>query len=248
MCHQKIDVRLPSPGQLGSDFTPVPMPLLRDACQNLNECSPKLSSYAACVLIVDLVIRCFEHIGLSNSRGFWDSHYALLKTIGDRSSTLKSQLGTSSVREDPVAFTVHMNICAIEILFREAAISQVQRQGLPGALAAENQRLAVAAAYKISSAVRLTWPDEETGSAVFLLQSTFINWPIATAMRPLCRELATLNPRHAASSGVAHSLRLLLSALDRSEGPHGFWHTSTASIAAKLREWEQKIEFDAIGS
>lgn len=141
-----------------------------------------------------------------------------------------------------------MNICAIEIHFREAAINQVQKQGLPAALAVENQRLAVAAAYKISSAVRLTWPDEETGRAVFLLQSTFINWPIATAMRPLCRELTALDPRHAASSGVAHSLRLLFSALDRSEGPHGFWHTSTAAIATKLREWEQKIEFDAIGS
>ena len=226
----------------------MPSPLLRDACEDIDGCSSNLSSYAACVLIVELIIRCFEHAGSSNSGGFWDRHYALLKTIGDYSSTLKSQLNTSSVQGDPVAFTVHMNICAIEIHFREAAINQVHRQGLPGALAAENQKLSAAAAYKISSAVRLTWPTEKAERAVFLLQSTFINWPIAMAMKPLCRELVAMDPRHAASSGVAHYLRFLFSALDRSEGPDGFWHNSTAAIAAKLHELEQKIEFDAIGS
>jgi hypothetical protein len=201
---------------------------------------------------VQLIIQCFEQAKLSDSdsqaTGFWDHIYSLTKSLADRTALLQAQLTATSVKEDPVAFSVHMNICAIDIYLNEAAISQIHRQGLPAMMSKDHQKRSTSAALKISSALRLNWPADKSEDALFFIQSTFLNWAITIAMKPLCRELTSLSPREAASSGIGHSLKLLLTALDYSEEPDGFWHNSTANIAATMQEWEERSSFDAVGS
>ncbi|KAK7427342.1 hypothetical protein QQZ08_006111 [Neonectria magnoliae] len=66
-----FEMNLPSPGPLTLEFEAIEMPFLR----NMNITYGELSSYAACVIMVDLAIKCYEHAedrGIeSQVQGFW---------------------------------------------------------------------------------------------------------------------------------------------------------------------------------
>lgn len=155
---------LPSPGYLTEDFTPAPVPLLSGA-SDLGA-SLQISSYTGIVLMVALARRSYEHVWVlaagPQNQGFWDSHYALVKIINCRIAMLHMHLNAKAVAEDPVAFTLHVNLYAVDIFLHEAAIDEVEKQGLPKLVAAESIKRSTAAAFKISSAVRMNWPGQRS--------------------------------------------------------------------------------------
>lgn len=223
------------------------MPFLRDLYA---EPWPEISSYAGCVLMVELALQCFDH-GWEDDRkggkqGFWDNHYTLLKATDKRFAMLKMHLNAKSVREDPVAFSVYMNLRATEILFHEVAIARVEQQGLLISMAADSQKRSVAAAFKIANAVRLNWPGQQTEHDVFTLQATFLAWPIVMAMKALSRDLVPPNQhKDEAVNGLVASFRLLLAALDHIEETGGYWHGRIGPVATLLMEWDES-GFDSV--
>ncbi|KAI0007236.1 hypothetical protein F4779DRAFT_643345 [Xylariaceae sp. FL0662B] len=227
---ETFEVFLPSPGLLVSTFKPAKMPFPR----NLMATScPEISSYAGCVLMVELALRCFDHGQETDTnakkRGFWDNHYVLVKTIDERFAMLQAHLNAQAVREDPVAFSVYMNLRATEIFFYETAISQ---------------KRSMAAAFKIASAVRLNWPVAQSERDIFMLQATFIAWPLVMAMKTMSRDLH--KAESVSGGGVTPSLRLLLGALDHIEEPCGYWHGSIASVLATLLELDEKGALESV--
>ncbi|KAK7757304.1 hypothetical protein SLS62_000854 [Diatrype stigma] len=205
-----------------------------------------------CILMVELALRCFDHMrDLESStpkHGFWDSHYALVQKTDQRFVMLQAHLNAKSLREDPIAFSLYMNLRATEIAFHEAAIAQAQKQGLPMMMAAESQRRSMLAAGKIANAVRLNYPTQRAERDIFMLQATFIAWPLVMAMKALSLQLlappaqaqAQRRDQDQALNGVELSLRLLLSALDCVEDAGGYWHSSVAAVARILQEWDEK--------
>ncbi|KAK7417641.1 hypothetical protein QQX98_004462 [Neonectria punicea] len=84
-----FEVNLPSPGPLSLKFMAIEMPFLK----NVNNTSEELSSYVACVVMVDLAIKCYEHAedrGIeSQGQGFWDRHFALTELIQDHCTKMQ---------------------------------------------------------------------------------------------------------------------------------------------------------------
>lgn len=155
-----MDVLLPSAGHLDEKFTPSSMPFLSEAL-SLQGAS-QISSYAAIILMVRVARLCSSHVAITGTdaqgRGFWDRHYALVKRINDYTPLMQPHLSAKAVREDPLAFTLHINLCAVHMLLHEAAIGQVKEQELPKLVAAESRKCSTAAAFKLLSAVRMNWP------------------------------------------------------------------------------------------
>ena len=151
---------LPSPGELNETFRPSPMPFIGDPTKLAGV--SYLTSYAAVTIMVKLARLCFEHVNiLSRSisdSGFWDRHYRLVKTINDYTAIFQRYLTAKAVREDALAFSLHLNLCATHINLHEAAICKVEEQDLPKLVAAESRKCSAAAAFKILGAIRMNWP------------------------------------------------------------------------------------------
>ncbi|KAI1132337.1 hypothetical protein F5Y10DRAFT_261322 [Nemania abortiva] len=253
----KLRVRLPSPGLLSPGFSPIEMPFLGEL---IPESCPEISPYAGCVLMVDIAIKCFDHGRLIESGtptfGFWDNHYNLVQTIDERIAMLHMHMNAKAVREDPVAFSMYMNLRGTEILFHEAAIVHVERTGHPRLVVAESQRRSTAAAFKIATAVRLNWPEQQPEHGIFRLQATFIGWPLVMAMKALHRQSKQYlsqqqhhpPPHHQTETATElwSSLRLLMTALDHVENADGFWHRSTVAISATLRDQHDGRDLDSL--
>ncbi|RYC62506.1 hypothetical protein CHU98_g3698 [Xylaria longipes] len=212
--------------------------------------------------MVDIAIKCFDHGRLIESAtpafGFWDNHHNLVQTIDERIAMLHTHMNAKAVKEDPVAFSMYMNLRATEILFHEAAIVHVERTGHPQLVAAESQRRSTAAALKIATAVRLNWPEQQPEHGIFRLQATFIGWPLVMAMKAIHRQSKQHlsqqqqqhhpHPYHQSETvtELCSSLRLLMTALDHVEHADGFWHRSTVAIAAALKDQHDGRDLDSL--
>lgn len=75
---------------------------------------------------------------------------------------MQAHLSAKAVREDPLAFTLHINLCAVHMFLHEAAIGKVTEQDLPQLVAAESRKCSTAAAFKVLSAVRMNWPAQHS--------------------------------------------------------------------------------------
>lgn len=106
------------------------MPFLRDIS---NQFHAELSSYAACVLMVDLALRCFSHVqsddGDTRNQGFWDCHFNLSKLVRERRLLMGPHLTNRAACEDPVALTTQLNMSAIEATLQETAAVKAQETG-----------------------------------------------------------------------------------------------------------------------
>lgn len=168
----KLRVFLPSPGDLNENFIPYPMPYLNEPAK-LSGLS-NVSSYAAITIMVKLARLCCEHVDtlssgpstIATDSGFWDRHYRLVKTIKDYTAIFQGNLAAKTVREDPLAFSLHLNLCATHIHLHEAAICKVEEQDLPKLVAAESRKSSTAAAVKILGAVRMDWPVQRSEVSV----------------------------------------------------------------------------------
>ncbi|KAH0439681.1 hypothetical protein CcaCcLH18_02791 [Colletotrichum camelliae] len=240
---QDFRIALPMPGLLRYNLTPLKMPLIPNAYEDPGI---EISSYAGCVLMVELALRCFDHRQAGSAAGFWDGYCALVKTTDDLFGILKPHLNAISVRTDPVAFSLYLNLRAAEIFLHELAMVQSDEQGLPPLMTAESQRRATTAAFQISSAVRLNLPSPGQGdSDIIMLQAIFIAWPLTMALKAFHRELAVGGDRETVN-GVVASSRLLLAALDHIEETGGHWHQSVEHVGSKVQEWDEKTGFDSL--
>lgn len=178
--------------------------------------------------MVELAIQCFDHVRRAQSasayRGFWDVHYSLIKEMKSRRTALRRHLDPASVRRDPLAFSMHMNLCATEICFHDAAISQIRGQGLPDELAAESRKSSSAAAFRVAAAVSMTWPVGDEKADLLALQATFVAWPLVMAIQTMKRDIDITPRATGAFHNLTKSLGLLAAALSRVEQPGGYWH------------------------
>lgn len=196
--------------------------------------------------MVDLALRCFDHGQERATAGFWDGYCALVKTTDELFGMLKRHLNATSIREDPMAFSLYLNLRATEIFSHESAITRSEEQGLPPLMTAESQRRATAAAFQISSAVRLNVPSPwKADNDIFMLQALFIGWPLTMALKALYRELVQGGSRESVN-GVVASSRLLFAFLDHIEESGGHWHQRVAHVETKLQEWDEKNGFDSL--
>nr|ART34995.1 putative Zn2Cys6 DNA-binding transcription factor [Fusarium redolens] len=240
---KEFHINLPSPGLLRSDLVPLKMPYLSDIGL---EPSTEISSYAGCVLMVELALRCFDHGQKRTSDSFWDGYCDLVKKTDVLFGMLKRHLNATSIREDPVAFSLYLNLRATEIFSHESAIARSEEQGLSPLMTAESQRRATAAAFQISTAVRLNLPSPwKADSDIIMLQAIFIAWPLTMALRAFHRELVHSGSRDSIN-GVVASSRLLFAALGHIEESGGHWHRSVAQVEGKLQEWEEKNSFNSL--
>ncbi|KAH4308379.1 hypothetical protein HBH70_043480 [Parastagonospora nodorum] len=240
---ENFRINLPSPGLLRSDIEPPKMPSLLKVSI---EPGPEITSYAGCVLMVELALRCFDHGQQRDTPGFWDDYCAIVKKTDDLFIILKRHLNATSIREDPVAFSLYLNLRATEIFSHDSAIRKSEEQGLPPMMIAESQRRAITAAFQICSAVGMNLPSPwKADSDIIMLQAIFIAWPLTMALRALHRELVHGGVRDAVN-GVMASARLLFAALDHIEESDGYWHQCVADVRAKLQEWDEKNGFDSL--
>ncbi|KAJ6172831.1 hypothetical protein N7470_001898 [Penicillium chermesinum] len=236
---ENLCVFLPSPGELNETFRPSPMPYISDLTQLAGV--SYLTSYAAVTIMVKLARLCFEHVSIlsrsDNDSGFWDRHYRLVKTINDYTAIFQRYLTAKAVREDALAFSLHLNLCATHINLHEAAIRKVEEQDLPKLVAAESRKCSTAAAFKILGAIRMNWPVQRSERDHFTLQATFIGWPIAMSLIALSRSLANGDTT---PIGIVDSLRLLRAALDHVEEPDGYWHQASGAAVTSLARWDEQ--------
>lgn len=110
---QYFHVKLPSPGRLGPEFVPVDMPLLCHADTGFGE----VSSFTACLLMVDLAVKCLDHnVDLRQ-------HYAsLTKCFANRMVAMRNLFTRETLQKDPIALTTYLNMRAIEIILDEMAV------------------------------------------------------------------------------------------------------------------------------
>ncbi|KAL5040892.1 fungal-specific transcription factor domain-containing protein [Aspergillus fruticulosus] len=253
-CHidlSQVQVNLASPGELGPDFEATHMPLLTENV-NLTPAT-HITSYSGLVLMATLARQCMRHVLQSTTAesdspspgsGFWDRHYTLSQAINDRMAGLQSHLSAKASREDPAAFSLLVNLCAVDLYLQEAAIDQAERQDLPPSVVAESRRRCSADALKIASTIRMNYPTAPQDGDMLALQRTFIGWPLVMSMRALWRELRAATDLTA--DGVAGSLRFLSGALDAIEEENGYWHHLVAGVGVTLQKWEE--EHDGFGS
>lgn len=131
------------------------MPFLRD---NLNNIAT-LSSYAACVLMVSLVINCFDHVKNGRAKyehsGFWDRHYSLTRLIQQQGELMSAHFTVEAASSDPIALTTQICLRAAEALIHGAAIREARSQGLPQEIVSASENCRIAAAESIVNTLRL---------------------------------------------------------------------------------------------
>jgi hypothetical protein len=156
----KLRTYLPSPGKLSEAFVPCPMPFICEPAKLSG--LTNLSSYAAVIIMMKLARLCYKHVDILSrvvsDSGFWDRHYRLVKTINSDTFIFQRHLSARAVREDPLAFTLHLNLCATHIHLHEAIIRKVDEQELPKLVAAESRKCSTAAVFKILDVLRMNWP------------------------------------------------------------------------------------------
>lgn len=208
------------------------------------------SSFAGCVLMVELAFQCFSHsrrryLSGSGADGFWDNHYRLIKSFNDRAVTLDQYFKPEAIERDPISLSVLLNLCAAEIFFHEKAMHEAERQSLPKHVVDESQRLSIEAAFRITRAMEASSPTQQPRNGHFYVQATFVAWPLAMALKALLPVLAS-DVGNFASNAVAYSIRLLKGALDAAEPSDGHWHSLTSSVEIKLQEWEHKVGYNRV--
>lgn len=161
---QSFHTRIPSPGGIDDPAISEQMPFFTEAMHTTNFL--RLSSYAACVFMVELALQCFDHSRMAETndgnKGFWDRHYSLVKNIEERNAIMSAYFSTSALTQDPIALSRHLNMCSLEIQLHEAAIREISRQALPPGMASESRTRSLAAAERIFGAVQLNWREQQS--------------------------------------------------------------------------------------
>ncbi|KAJ3546442.1 hypothetical protein NM208_g1997 [Fusarium decemcellulare] len=236
-----FEVNLPLPGPLNSSLKQFRMPFLRDAKR-----SHSLSSYAACVLMVDIAIKCFEHVDprslQSQPEGFWDRYFSLTKLIEEYSRKMDPHLAYDAACRDPIALTTQLSLRAVEISFHAAAADKGRQQGFSLLMIAQNELSCQAAAESILETVKTVWASQQVERNLITLQATFMAWPIAVAINTLVK--STMETHGQPTPQVIHDLKQLCTVLEHVEKDGNYWRVFTGDARAEVRKWAISPEGD----
>lgn len=109
--------------------------------------------------MVGIAVRCFAHHAGRNhdfeNKGFWDRHYELVKSMDECLSVLRPHTTATAVCEDPLTFTTHLNLHAVDIFLHDTALHEAKKQNLPPETAAASAKRCSEAAMKIAGTIRL---------------------------------------------------------------------------------------------
>ncbi|RFN54547.1 major facilitator superfamily domain, general substrate transporter [Fusarium flagelliforme] len=169
-------VKLPSPGRLGPKFSPVDMPFLIDAERLITGVSP----FCACLLMVDLAMKCLNKIEYSN-----EGHTALERCFRERVLLMQEIFEDQTLSQDPIALTTKLNMSAIIIILYDKA---PKSQEAPE-LVMKRISLHQDSAKCIADILKASWETRMMEGSPFTLQATFLAWPLATAINTLAEAL-----------------------------------------------------------
>jgi hypothetical protein len=140
------------------------MPLLGDGAIFVR--SIPISAFTGLVLVCSIARLCRRHIeghgAEINGKGFWDRHFQVMKAIGECYTILRPVLGSKTISEDSVAFSLHLSLLAIELYLHKAAIDEGEKQGLSPLVTADSKKRSASAASKIATSVRANWPAQRS--------------------------------------------------------------------------------------
>ncbi|RGP77980.1 major facilitator superfamily transporter [Fusarium longipes] len=218
-------VKLPSPGRLGPDFMPVDMSFLSDAETSAYTESP----FAACVLMVDLAIKCLE-FQPSASTELTKLHSSLLKCFHERMLTAEIVFNQGNASPDPVALTTYVNMGAIELILNNMLLKGPWKISLQHEEVIEKTQHLQTTAQGIVDNLRLAWNDRMIQGNCFTLQGTFLAWPLATAINNLAEEV-----QPCFSKERINVLEKGFVILDELEPEESYWHKFTQGAREKLQ-------------
>ncbi|KAM7185308.1 hypothetical protein V8F33_012486 [Rhypophila sp. PSN 637] len=210
---EEIFVSLPSPGTLGSKFTPIQMPTLPQVASTISNPEELITPFTGLVLVVSLLRKVFHHATSSDSLhpsttatsgsqdpppilvnkyrpgpGFWDRHYSLIRECKEYGRLLHHFSSQSVLYNDPVAFTIHLTFCATGLRLWDAALHEAERSGLSNTLDNTIQTQILAA--EIANTIQSTWTTQRMACDNISLSGAFVAWPLCMAIKGLNRRPA----------------------------------------------------------
>lgn len=196
--------------------------------------------------MVSMYYRCRRHIEASEKEdlncdsnyNFWQHHYQLDKDLKSYGSNLLGHIKPQTRHDDPFAFVIHMNLCAIRIDLHEHAILKAQRQELPDALVTESEnqcKNVVVEIVEYTQFIKHISLDKVCESH-FMLESpefslnifsqrttfqqvnTFLMWPLAQASLVLGRHLINRSWNVNQLTVLLEQLQLTMQSLNETSG------------------------------
>ncbi|GAM40952.1 hypothetical protein TCE0_041f13698 [Talaromyces pinophilus] len=255
---EEIYTALPCPGDYSDSNLGLKMPPLSRAV-NIPD-RTLLSSFAGIILMAYLYRRCYNHFIASQKQdstgdfnySFWQYHYQIDKDLSFHSTELLNHLQPINHIGDPLALSLHANLCALQITLHEHAIKKVQNDGLPDLLRVESQNrctsiaIQVAAYAKIISQLqnsKVSYSQSKASGPMNLLvdltfltaikwiSNTFMMWPFSVASQALLRQL---NESTSNVGEVATLLHQLWCIMQQLKDESGNWDTLMETIAREL--------------
>ncbi|KAJ4003997.1 hypothetical protein NW766_011853 [Fusarium irregulare] len=207
-------VKLPSPGRLGPDFSPVDMPFLANA----DRLSTGVSPFCACLLMVDLAMKC-----LNKKDDLNEGQNSLEECFRHRMHVMQRIFVEDMLSRDPIALTTNLNMGAIRIILYNRTLKSQE--------VSENSMEKIShphdTAMSIFKILKASWEARLMEGSLFSLQATFLAWPLATSINTIA---ATQQP------GSANGLMELFVIMDGLEPEGGYWHTFTREADQMLRD------------
>lgn len=190
--------------------------------------------------MVDLAARSFSHSKSHHhefgGKGFWDRHCELVKAV-DKALSATSPL-LLAVCHDPLSFSTHINMQAVEIFLHDTAIREMEQQSLPVEMGIGSRQRCSKAALSIVDTIRLVRDKPRQGPSLLKTQAVCLAWPVVMAMRALGRDLASTSTSESPAN-AAESIRRLLATLEYVEGPEHFWSAYAEQASSLLRQWDE---------
>ncbi|KAL6861998.1 fungal-specific transcription factor domain-containing protein [Trichoderma novae-zelandiae] len=238
-----INVLLPSPSEY-PDYLNEKMPDLQQVFE-LTETAP-ISSFAANAIVISLYQQYYSHIQSSYSQAshtFWETYYAIDKSINHCRTTLLAQHMNGS--NHPPSIALRMNLNTIKISLHETALIKVEKDKLPVSLAADAISQCVTAVDDIVKAIQLGMRLTGNKLETFRQLDRFLVWPITTSIQVCFRML--YNGEDDATPYI-NSLRVLSNAMKELIDPEhiapGLLEKAEARVAEAAQTTRKKRTLD----
>ncbi|KAL5084591.1 hypothetical protein Trisim1_011593 [Trichoderma cf. simile WF8] len=240
-----VNVQLPSLSDY-PDYSNERMPGLQQVF-DLNETAP-ISSFAANAIMICLYQRYYSHIQSAYSEAshaFWETHYAIDKSLNHCRTTLLAQHMNGNSGENPTSIALRMNLNALKINLHETVLIKVEKDQLPVNLATDAVAQCVCAVTDIVQAVQLGMRLTGNKLETFRHLDRFLVWPITTSIQVCFRML--YNGEDDATPYI-NSLRILSNAMkDLIDPEHiapGLLEKAEARVAEAARSTRKKRTVD----
>nr|ART35020.1 putative Zn2Cys6 DNA-binding transcription factor [Fusarium scirpi] len=209
-------VKLPSLGRLGPEFSAVDMPFLANA----NRLTTGVSPFCACLLMVDLAMKCLNKADDSS-----EHRSSLERCFRERMFVMQEPFEGDASSWDPIALTTNLNMGAISIILHE----KTHKSREAPEMGMERISTRQDTAKHIVDILKACWGTRMMEGNPFTLQATFLAWPLATAINTLVEALQL-----SVGTDFLGDLVELFVILDELEQDEGYWHTFTQDARQRL--------------